>query len=112
MSHRASARQPCFPHATRYASGWLLVGISLALLAATGCAVPTKALEQLRIDTAAADRAAELWPTITPEKREEAYLKLRQGVWVLRYTFTGDLPDPEDDPALRAKILELGGESE
>lgn len=101
-----------YPHADRYALAWFVLGLALALavVVAPGCALPAKVEEQLRVDTAAADRVVELWPALTPEKRFEAYLKMRQGAWVLRYVLTGQLPD--EDLELRTLILELGGEQD
>ena len=106
------ARASVFPHAERYAVSWLgALGVVffVACLVSTGCAVPAKAREQLRIDAAAADRVAALWPALTPEKREAAYLKLRRGVHVLRYSLTDELPA---DAVMRAEVLELGGAPE
>jgi hypothetical protein len=94
----------------RHAASWVFtLGLvfALAVIVSTGCAVPGKVLDQLAIDTAAADRVTELWSWLSDEDRATAYQKMRQGAWVLRYALDGVLPE---DEALKAVILEWAAE--
>jgi len=108
------ARARVFPHAERYAFAWtvtlgLVFGLAV-VVAAPGCAVPAKAAEQLRIDTAAADGGLRLWPSLAPDQRLSHFAKLRQALWVLRYALLNELPDDTTtEIRVLIEVLNRGG---